>query len=879
MDAPSILLSKKQRLKGEYNDTNLNETEKKVSFKDTSQTHKSPTLNEASRPPQAISVQDHFEIVDRVYRTVTNNTDDYAPSCSFEPGDWHGFMATVRAISNAPTPTPAKPEFIFEPTTAAAVHNSAVLNKFNNDFGQLITQQPEPTTLTMGSELRPIEQLDKLLGHHPNYKLFRWNTTRGVDYPISEIDETTREQELIRQIEKGNHKSALAPEARIHVDKAMKSDIQLGYGIPLTIDSIKKLKHAEVYPVGLQHQQTINELGQIIPKKRISHDLSNRKDEGLSINQRVNESLLPSVLYGYSLMRFLHLIHQIRRQHPGERILCNKIDIEKAYRRFHTTPTISAKCIAIWDREDDESIAILLSRLPFGSSPAPAHFSIGSDITCDLANDLIQCHLWDPTVVTNPLQHCIPKTKLLEADCQFEEALESDVEIPDTTAGVEGYIDDLATAVLDSESNKQEVIRAQNAVLMALHLQFRPHAGTSEPIERPETASKRKLEAEGGLAEVITYLGWTINTRTFKINLPGDKAKAWSDAIEQLITRKTPVQHSEMMTTVGRINHIGFIIPQARHFINRLRHEETKAAKHRSTKLSAESKADLALWLRFIDYAKTGISINSIIFRKPTSISITDACETGMGGYDPLTGKMWRYTFTKEEQVSFTLNTKEFLAAAISQELSLQDDDSPYPCHLNIGDSKVAEAWLYKSNHDPLSQPVQNAIARRMAHNLIANKACNYSQHLKGEENVIADSLSRDTHLTIEEHTHLLELTDHPLKPQLFQISHLSDPIISWIGSLAQYQHKKRELLWQHTPSTIAAGPSGLPSSKKSQQQTHTSSTSPKTNATQSSLSSWIQSRMENSTNTTSLSSAQLRNRPPIMYVRSSNLVVGQTHG
>jgi hypothetical protein len=74
---------------------------------------------------------------------------------------------------------------------------------------------------------------------------------------------------LNEQLERGNHKSALCPDAREHVDKAMLSDIELGYGIPITIDCIRKLKHAEVYPIGLQHQQTINEDGQIIPKKRI----------------------------------------------------------------------------------------------------------------------------------------------------------------------------------------------------------------------------------------------------------------------------------------------------------------------------------------------------------------------------------------------------------------------------------------------------------------------------------------------------------------------------------------------------------------------------------------------------------------------------------
>ena len=829
--------------------------------------------------PKILSGTEHLQSLNRVLDNVSHQNHKYEPKHSFQAGSQSEFMRTVREIMLEDTPVPNKPNFQFEFSADAAEHNSALLKSCDYDYERYLTQNDKNSTISMGSELRPIDQLDKLLSHHPGYPLFRWNTIHGIDYPAKDLPEPVRRQDLIEQIEKGNHKSALHKDARAHVDKAMHSDIELGYGIPITIECIKKLKHAEVYPIGLQHQLTIDEHGNIIPKKRISHDLSNKRDTGRSINQRVQDDLLPSIQYGYALLRFIHLIHNIRWNNPNKSILMNKIDIEKAYRRFHTTAKIASKCIAIWPTKEDKEIGVLLTRLPFGSSPAPAHFSVGSDITCDLANDLTHCTEWDPDSLHSPIKSAVPDTKILPMDIPFGEALEADVNLPQNqTAGTEGYIDDLATAVLVSESNKEQVERAKSAVLMALHLQFRPHGGNKEPIKRPEAASERKLQAEGGLTEVITFLGWTINTRDFTICLPVEKAKAWSKAIKSHIESKSKITHQTLATLVGRINHVAYIIPQARHFINRIRRDEQRAQRHRAVYLSTETKKDLKLWLKLIDYAKKGISINSVIFRTPTSISISDACETGMGGYNPLNGKMWRYEFTKEEQISFTLNTKEFLAATISQELGLEDDHSPFPCHLNIGDSTVAEAWLYKSNHDPDNSAVQNEIARTMADNLIKRKACNYSQHIKGEENVIADSLSRDTHLPIDSLREIFtnSLT-HPLKPENIQISPLSNPTTSWIGSLAQLQHKKRELLWQHTPSTIGAGKFGPSSSPKSLPTTTTSATSHKTNETPSSLYSWIQSRMVNSTETKVPSKAQLRERPQIMYQRLSNLVVGLT--
>ncbi|KAL3790085.1 hypothetical protein ACHAWO_004842 [Cyclotella atomus] len=223
-----------------------------------------------------------------------------------------------------------------------------------------------------------------LLSHHPSYKLFRWNTIHGIDYPIADLPEQQRLTDLETQMDKGNHKSALQPEAIEHVTKAMHSNISLGYTIPITLDGIRHLKEAVVYLIGLQHQLTINENGAIIPKKRISHDLSNKQDLKRSINQRVDKHQLSSVLYGYALL-----------------------------------PT--------WTSDDGHEIGALLTRLPFGSSPAPANFSVASDIICDLApsNDLTQCEKSDPNKLSSPLQHLIPETKLLPTNIPFSEALEA----------------------------------------------------------------------------------------------------------------------------------------------------------------------------------------------------------------------------------------------------------------------------------------------------------------------------------------------------------------------------------------------------------------------------------------------------------------------
>ena len=101
---------------------------------------------------------------------------------------------------------------------------------------------------------------------------------------------------------------------------------------------------------------------------------------------------------------------------------------------------------------------------------------------------------------------------------------EADVKLdPIITGGTEEYIDDGAVVVLDSESNKPMVKRAQQAVPMGLYLTFRPLAGKDEPIQCPHPASIRKMIAEDQLRKTITFLGWFINTRLFTISLPTKK--------------------------------------------------------------------------------------------------------------------------------------------------------------------------------------------------------------------------------------------------------------------------------------------------------------------------------------------------------------------
>ena len=185
------------------------------------------------------------------------------------------------------------------------------------------------------------------------------------------------------------------------------------------------------------------------------------------------------------------------------------------------------------------------------------------------------------------------------------------------------------------------------------------------------------------------------------------------------------------------------------------------------------------------EHSKRGISINNIIFRQPTSVPITDSSKTGIGGYSLNSNTLWRYQFTIKEQRSFTLNTKEYIAAVVGTYFALKEDKCATPCILSLSNSSSTVSWLHKSNHDPTSSPIHNAVARWHAQNLMANNACDYSQHVAGLENIVANCLSRDFHLTDKKILALLhDLVPHLLPPNP-QIISLPTHLSSWIATIA----------------------------------------------------------------------------------------------
>ena len=100
-----------------------------------------------------------------------------------------------------------KPEFKFHMTSSAAQHNWTVLKKYDLDLKTALNAQKH-TQLYYGSEFRPPEILEPLLKHHPLWPRLSDQLNNGAFFPLNELSEEERIQDLNEALEFGNHKGA-----------------------------------------------------------------------------------------------------------------------------------------------------------------------------------------------------------------------------------------------------------------------------------------------------------------------------------------------------------------------------------------------------------------------------------------------------------------------------------------------------------------------------------------------------------------------------------------------------------------------------------------------------------------------------------------------
>jgi hypothetical protein len=170
-----------------------------------------------------------------------------------------------------------------------------VLQKHALDLETALAAQPF-SSLTPGSEFRPVELLAPLLSMHPLWPKFQERISNGAEFPLREIADADRIADVHANLTRGNHKSAQGHEARL-IDM-LKEEVERGWQLPLPRSAALLIKGCEVGPLGMV--ATIDGKGNAKSKFRLTHDQSFNpsRTEKRSVNDRVAASQLTVARFG-----------------------------------------------------------------------------------------------------------------------------------------------------------------------------------------------------------------------------------------------------------------------------------------------------------------------------------------------------------------------------------------------------------------------------------------------------------------------------------------------------------------------------------------------------------------------------------------------------
>jgi hypothetical protein len=133
-----------------------------------------------------------------------------------------------------------------------------------------------------GSEFRHPSDLECLLSNHPHWNKLKIILSRGATFPLLPISQDQRDIDLKFHRDRGNHKSAQKHDSILA--KIIKDDVEKGFALPLPVEVLNLLPNASLAPLGCHEQETINELGECIPKFHMTHDQSFLGPSLLSVN-------------------------------------------------------------------------------------------------------------------------------------------------------------------------------------------------------------------------------------------------------------------------------------------------------------------------------------------------------------------------------------------------------------------------------------------------------------------------------------------------------------------------------------------------------------------------------------------------------------------
>jgi hypothetical protein len=187
-----------------------------------------------------------------------------------------------------------------------------VLRKFNFNL-QKVIQANKNSPIGYGSKFRNPTVLAPLLNQHPHWNLLQNLLINGSVWSLQELNKEERQKDVDESLQFGNHKRASLNKEKLRT--MISNKVSRGYILPLQLSKITRVPGILLAPLKVQHQNTIDEEGNIIKKDRLTHNQSFKfSGSNSSVNSRLNITKLSPGISRWVIERLINWIVTARRK-------------------------------------------------------------------------------------------------------------------------------------------------------------------------------------------------------------------------------------------------------------------------------------------------------------------------------------------------------------------------------------------------------------------------------------------------------------------------------------------------------------------------------------------------------------------------------------
>lgn len=542
-----------------------------------------------------------------------------------------------------------------------------------------------------------------------------------------------------RALERGNHPSALEPEAVEALKQETQEKVNNKYARVVKWKDIKnnipptlKVSPVAMIPHKSKKYRTILDL---------SFNLRYERQKYESVNETTTKLAPPQAMeqLGKALRRIITTMANQRKK--GQAFLFSKMDIKDGFWRLRVSEADAWNFVYVLPSTSDttnlDEIELVVPRsLQMGWCESPPFFCAASETARDIIEELFQ---EGTPLPKHPLEH---------------HAVPNQHDIPaafgDATL-IEVYVDDFIAVT--NNSNPQHLLHLTRSMMHGIHAIFPPPSVTGHSGGDP--ISEKKLKQLDGLFTTRKeILGWIFDGEAFTMELPEGKADAINKQIRSMLKhKKVPLKLFQQVA--GKIQHASLGLPGGRGLFSPI-HQAMSTEQHYVCIHTALRQA-LQDWRTLIIDMKTNpTSVCQLVQEDPSYTGHVDACKIGVGGVwraldNTFTPIVWKMQWPKDIQAlakedTISINTLE--AAGVLLHWLALEQAAPTLHHKHVAifcDNSSAVSWMYKMS--ATRTPLAGFLLRAMGLRIHATKTSPITcTHIQGVANVEADYASRWNH-------------------------------------------------------------------------------------------------------------------------------------